>query len=46
MYLKSDVVKAIFGDDGGEKLSDFIRGCINPTQAKFLFLHAKGCESL
>ena len=42
MYLKSDVVKSIFGDDGGEKLLDFIRGCIIPHEQSFCFYLRKG----
>jgi hypothetical protein len=37
MYLKSSVVKTICGDDGGEKLLDFIRGCIFPHEQSFCF---------
>jgi hypothetical protein len=40
--LKSDVVKAIFGDDGGEKLLDFICGCIIPHEQSFCFYLQKG----
>ena len=44
MYLKSDVVKAVFGDkEGGDKLLDFIRGFIIPHEQSLLFLLAKGC---
>ncbi len=42
IYLKSDVVKAIFGDDGGEKLLDFIRGCIIPHKHSFCSYLQKG----
>ena len=42
MYLKSDVVKSIFGDDGGEKLLDFIRGSIIPHEQSFCFYLRKG----
>jgi hypothetical protein len=37
MYLKSDVVNAIFGDDGGEKILHFIRGCIIPHEQSYCF---------
>jgi len=33
---------AIFGDDGGEKLLDFIRGCIIPHEQSFCFYLRKG----
>ncbi len=36
------MVKAIFGDDGGEKLLDFIRGCIIPHEQSFCFYLRKG----
>jgi hypothetical protein len=42
MYLKSDVVNAIFGDDGGEKLLHFIRGCVIPHEQSFCFYLRKG----
>jgi hypothetical protein len=36
IYLKSDVFKAILGDDGEEKQLDFICGCcINPHKQSF-----------
>ena len=35
--MKSDVIKAIFGNDGGEKLLDFIRGCIIPHEQSYCF---------
>jgi hypothetical protein len=38
MYLKSDVVKAVFGDEDGDKLIDFfIRGFIIPHEQSFCF---------
>jgi len=37
MYLKSDVVKAVFGDEDGDKLLDFIRGFIIPHEQSFCF---------
>jgi hypothetical protein len=42
MYLKSDVVKAVFGDEGGDKLLDFIRGFIIPHEQSFCFYLRKG----
>ena len=42
MYLKSDVVTAIFGDDDGEKLFDFICGCIISHKQSFCFNLQKG----
>jgi hypothetical protein len=36
------VIKAIFGDDGGEKLLDFIPGCIVPHKQSFCFYVQKG----
>ena len=37
MYLKSDVVNAIFGINGGEKLLQFIRNSIIPNEQSFCF---------
>ena len=37
MYLKSDVVKAVFGDEDGDKLLDFISGFIIPPEQSFCF---------
>ena len=38
MYIKSDVVlKAVLGDEGGDKLLDFIRGFIIPHEQSFCF---------
>ena len=42
MYLKSDVVKAVFGDESGDKLWDFIRGFIIPHEQSFCFYLRKG----
>jgi hypothetical protein len=42
IHLKSDVAKAIFGDDGGEKLLDFICCCIIPHKKSFCFYLQKG----
>lgn len=36
------MVNAIFGDDGGEKLLDFIRRCIIPHEQSFCFYLRKG----
>jgi hypothetical protein len=39
----SDVIKAIFGDDGGQKLFEFICGCtISHEQSFFCFYLQKG----
>jgi hypothetical protein len=40
--LKSDAVKAILGDDGGEILLDFIRGCIIQLKQGFCIYLQKG----
>jgi hypothetical protein len=42
IYRKSNVVKAIFGDNGGEKLLDFICGCIIPHEHSFCFYLREG----
>jgi hypothetical protein len=42
MYLKSDVVKSIFRDDGGEKLMHFICVTIIPHEQSFCFYLRKG----
>jgi hypothetical protein len=42
IYLKSNVVQAIFGDDGGEKVLDFICGCFIPHEQSFCFYLQNG----
>jgi hypothetical protein len=42
IYLKSNVVKGLFGDDSGEKLLDFICGCIIPHKQVFVSICEKG----
>lgn len=37
MYLKSDTIKAIFGNDGGEKVLHFIRNYIVPQEQSYCF---------
>jgi hypothetical protein len=42
MYLKSDTIKATFGEDGGEKILHFLRNYIIPQEQSYCFYLRKG----
>jgi hypothetical protein len=42
MYLKSDTIKATFGEDGGEKILHFIRNYLIPQEQSYCFYLRKG----
>jgi hypothetical protein len=42
MYLKSDTIKAIFGEDGGDKILHFIRNYLIPQEQSYCFYLRKG----
>jgi hypothetical protein len=42
MYLKSDTIKAIFGEDGGDKILHFIRNYVIPQEQSYCFYLRKG----
>ena len=46
MYLKSDTIKATFGEDGGEKRLHFIRNYLIPQETELLLLLEEGGETL
>ena len=41
MYLKSDTIKSIFGEDGGEKILHFIRNYLIPQEQSYCFFWRK-----
>ena len=41
MYLKSDTIKAIFGEDRGEKILHFIRNYLIPHEQSYCFFLRK-----
>ena len=42
MYLKSDTIKAIFGEDGGDKILHFIRNYVIPQEQSYCFYLRRG----
>jgi hypothetical protein len=44
MYLKSDTIKAIFGEDGGDKILHVIRNYLIPQEQIYCFYLRKGVK--